>query len=58
MLPHYGAASDSEMLEEPGHAAAKVSTAPVSLSAAEDDPSSSAPGTPKKKFSKFSLGKK
>ena len=52
MLPPYGGASDSEIIEEGG--TGKLSPR-VSMSAAEDDPPSGS-STPKRKFSKFNIG--
>ena len=54
--PPHGGASDSEVLdvETPG---GKLSVSPrVSMSATEDDPPSGS-STPKRKFSKFNIGK-
>lgn len=52
ILPPYGGASDSEILEEP---IGKLSPR-VSMSEREDEPPSGS-STPKRKFSKFNIGK-
>lgn len=54
ILPGVGAVSDSELLEDLRSSALSPR---VSMSAAEDDPPSG-PSTPKRKFSKFNIGKK
>ena len=54
IVPPYGGASDSEIIEELG--TGKLSPR-VSMSATEDDPPSGS-NTPKRKFSKFNIGEK
>ena len=54
-LPSYGGASDSEVLEDTSLNIEKLAPR-VSMSANEEDPPSGS-GTPKRKFSKFNIGK-
>ena len=55
--PPHGGASDSEILDVESTPGGKLSVSPrVSMSATEDDPPSGS-STPKRKFSKFNIGK-
>jgi hypothetical protein len=55
VIPPPGPLSDTELLEDLAARAGHLSPR-VSMSATEDDPSSG-PNTPKRKFSKFNIGR-
>lgn len=56
VIPPHGAMSDTELLEDLTSGRAGHLSPRVSMSATEDEPSSG-PNTPKRKFSKFNIGR-